>query len=231
MLNLKQLLKFTLKRLERPEPDAKILTVPEIEKWPEEIFDTFLSHSIIKPAEFARVIECDQCEERCFEEVGYRVVNGVLRAFIPCGNRDDIGRIEINLKRLKQWRTGLDLLVGFLVSGLGIKNRPKIIRNGFYKLGETELNGKNVDVFLASSHDQIFKQSADERNKYIALPAVIFTPLNKPSDFDAHGINALPVFSYINAKDKSISLDLERVQEDLRAKEAKPDRLADEKYY
>jgi hypothetical protein len=45
-----------------------------------------------------QIIECDQCEEYCYEEIGYRKINGVLRAFIGC---DKGGKIEIDMERVQ----------------------------------------------------------------------------------------------------------------------------------
>ena len=44
-------------------------------------------------------IECDQCEERCYEDIGYKVDNGILRAFIGCNKG---GRVKITREQIEK---------------------------------------------------------------------------------------------------------------------------------
>jgi hypothetical protein len=57
-------------------------------------------YGLINPAPFywPETIECNQCEEACFEEVGYRAINGIVRAFIGCNKG---GRVNVSLAMIE----------------------------------------------------------------------------------------------------------------------------------
>lgn len=86
--------------------DSEIITADEIADWPEGKLDELVSMGILTRTENAKGVICDQCEENCYIEPDIRTVPKIGKAVgvFVCTRNPDIGRIEIDLNRLRQWR-------------------------------------------------------------------------------------------------------------------------------
>jgi hypothetical protein len=77
----------------------------DIAAWPKGDFEEALRIGLLEEAAPATEVVCPGCEDACLEDV--EVVYGDrpedTRAYVICGQRDDIGRVSIPLESLKRW--------------------------------------------------------------------------------------------------------------------------------
>jgi hypothetical protein len=77
----------------------------DIAAWPQGDFEEALRTGILEEAAPAEEVVCPGCEEACLEDVEF--VHGDrpedTRAYVICGQRDDIGRVPIPLEMLDRW--------------------------------------------------------------------------------------------------------------------------------
>jgi hypothetical protein len=87
-------------------PDAEVISADDVAEWPDGKLDELLAQGILTEIEPAKGVVCDQCEENCFIEPSLRTLpdnNKTIGIFV-CTRNPDIGRIEVDLDRLKQWK-------------------------------------------------------------------------------------------------------------------------------
>lgn len=106
-------------------PDAEIITADEMSGWPEGTLQELISKGILVEIAHSKGITCTQCEENCYIEPDIRNIPGQDRAIgvFICTRNPDIGRVEIELDRLRQWRInrvklnelGYQVQVGWIV--------------------------------------------------------------------------------------------------------------------
>lgn len=77
----------------------------DIARWPEGDFESTLREGLLVEAAPADEVVCPGCEEACLEDVEF--VRGdkpeETRAYVICGQRDDIGRVQIPMEMLDRW--------------------------------------------------------------------------------------------------------------------------------
>jgi len=86
--------------------DSEIITADEIADWPEGKLDELLAQGILSEIQPSRGVVCDQCEENCYIEPDRRTIpkTGETVGVFVCTRKPDIGRIEVDLNRLRQWQ-------------------------------------------------------------------------------------------------------------------------------
>lgn len=86
--------------------DADIITTDETREWPKGKLDELVSQSILKEIQHSKGVVCDQCEENCFIEPDIRInpETGQASGVFVCTRNPDVGRIEVDLNRLRRWR-------------------------------------------------------------------------------------------------------------------------------
>lgn len=86
-------------------PGDEIVSADEIADWPDGKLDDLLSQGILSQIQHTSGVVCDECEERCYIEPDIRKCpNGETVGVFICTRNPDIGRIEVDLNRLKQWQ-------------------------------------------------------------------------------------------------------------------------------
>jgi len=95
--------------------NSEILTADEVADWPEGKLDELLSSDILSEIEHASGVVCDQCEENCHIEPDIRTISETDRAVgvFFCTRKPDVGRIEVDLDRQRQWRINKEKLQEF----------------------------------------------------------------------------------------------------------------------
>jgi len=122
------LLEQILERLGRAEPDGEIIGADEAGQWPDGALASLIKAEVLRPAQPARVIECDGCERNCFMPVIVRTAEDgrVARAFISCDKPDvNAGRIGVEMSRLDQWQLTGETLAGAVARLLGFNKPPQ----------------------------------------------------------------------------------------------------------
>ncbi len=143
-------LSLILKRIDAPiEP---VFNYDEVRLWPDGDLELIVDLGLLREMVPAKSVVCDGCEEACIENVVYidGPKKGQVRAYIVCRNRDDIGRIEVPLERLKRWIVDLVRLGATVKELVGADGRmEEVIRDRLWWLGNAHLNNQRVEIFLA----------------------------------------------------------------------------------
>lgn len=138
-------------------PDAEIVSADEVADWPGGKLDELVNSGVLKETQCSSGVVCQQCDENCFIEPDIRTnpnTGEVLGVFV-CTRNPDIGRIEIDLERLRQWRIDRDKLkdLGFL---------KKIVKRKKRKIS-SELTPRETEAYsLVFANDKTQLQAAME---------------------------------------------------------------------
>lgn len=94
----------------------------EVKKWPPGALGALLANGLLQPAQPAATIECDGCEENCMMQVTIYPVQDDKpgRAYITCDKRDDIGRVQVDFRRMEQWQAMDGMVAAAMANLLGI---------------------------------------------------------------------------------------------------------------
>lgn len=87
-------------------PDSEIVAGDEVKHWPDGKLDQLVAAGILTEIEHAKGVVCDRCEENCYIEPDIRTYpdgSKTIGVFV-CTRNPDIGRFEVDLNRLRQWR-------------------------------------------------------------------------------------------------------------------------------
>jgi len=106
----------------------------DIAAWPKEDFDEALRTGLLEEAAPADEVECPGCGDACLEDVEfiYGDKPADTRAYVICGQRDDIGRVRIPLETLDRWAVnreranGLRPPVKHTAKKKGSTKKPKV---------------------------------------------------------------------------------------------------------
>ncbi len=127
-----ELLEHIFERLCRAEAGAEIFGADETRQWPEGVLASLIRAKIFRPARPAQVIACDGCEKNCFKPVHIRTAesNRTAHAFIACDEPEDLGRIPVELDRLRQWQITGETLAKTVARLLGFSKPPQAEGSG-----------------------------------------------------------------------------------------------------
>jgi hypothetical protein len=142
-------------------PDAEVVTADEVAEWPNGKLDELVSSGILTEIEHGKGVVCDRCEENCYIEPDIRTYqqDGETEAIgvYACTRRDDIGRIEVDLNRLGQWRINAQRLseLGYQVQLAWIV--PWNEANGEYLTLKEAVNLANDDSITVKSMSRLLE--------------------------------------------------------------------------
>jgi len=96
-----------------------------VQTWPNEALNVLLKTGLLTQTSVAKSLECDGCEYRCFSEVIISKNNSNdYRAFIVCEEpemQNQMGKVEVLIERLKQWKTSAKLFACVIATLLKIE--------------------------------------------------------------------------------------------------------------
>lgn len=107
---------------------------------------------LLTAAQYARSIACDGCGEGCHEEVELVACEDgePPRAWVICHGEESLGRVPVELDRVRQWTVDTAALVGLLAQELGSsRSVQECVPERLWWLGRPFLAGQRMDVFLA----------------------------------------------------------------------------------
>jgi hypothetical protein len=113
--------------------------------------DILCASGLLNPVEPATATICDGCDRACPMEVQFAPSRGASpgRAFIVCDKRDDIGRVPVEMDRLRRWRVSLDQIAEMTATLLGADRPPKPLDAGLvWSLGFIDHGKEAVEVTL-----------------------------------------------------------------------------------
>lgn len=105
----------------------------EVKNWPAGALDVLITSGLVQPAQPTATIECDGCEENCINKpvVVYPAQEDKPgRAFIVCDERDDMGRVRVDFRRMEQWQTTGGLIAAALARLLGLPRTTTLAADG-----------------------------------------------------------------------------------------------------
>jgi hypothetical protein len=139
--------------LESADAACSALFGPEdISQWPSGALEALIGASLVKEASHATCVVCNGCEEACLSDVEF--VGGEegvpLQAYIVCELREDIGRVEVPLERLRRWVVDLGGLADVLAQNLGVVGGvEEMVAGQLWWLGRAAFRAGRADVFMA----------------------------------------------------------------------------------
>ncbi|MGQ0618300.1 MAG: hypothetical protein ACT4QA_00040 [Panacagrimonas sp.] len=133
-------------RLVLAEPaDAVFFGADEVATWPRGALEALTRAGFLQAAPPADVIVCDGCEQNCFMPVYVRPAEDdrAARAFVSCDKTEDLGRIRVELDRLRRWRLTSASLAAPMARLLGTLQQPQSDSAG---------RGWNLGLMKGSEH-------------------------------------------------------------------------------
>ncbi len=110
-------------------PDSEIITADETEDWPTGKLDELVEAGVLAEIQHSKGVVCRECAENCFREPDIRTnpETGEATGIFVCARNPDIGRIEVDLDRLRQWRINIKRLsqLGYRKSKHGKKSQGR----------------------------------------------------------------------------------------------------------
>lgn len=167
------------------------------QQWGDGVLDKLIEFGLLAATSSAQILECTGCEHRCFMDVITDTNKAKqTRAFIVCDEpekQSEMGRIEIPLERLKQWRCSIKRLAKVLQGLLTVTNDINASGEDVIRLGM--LQGKGGRRWLSLLNQPLVL----EINGYE-------TPLNELLfvDGDALVIDKRHIDELVDAKPSSV---------------------------
>jgi hypothetical protein len=86
-------------------PDGNIISADETVDWPDGKLDELVEAGVLVEIQHSKGVVCGECEGNCFIEPNIRTNpnTGAATGVFVCTRNPDIGRIEVDLERLRQW--------------------------------------------------------------------------------------------------------------------------------
>jgi len=138
-------------RLSETQQDRIIVQCDDLTGFGTHCADLMCDAGLLASWEPASAVICDGCEQGCVMPVhrpAYQEA-GSDRAFVVCDKRNDIGRIIVDLRRLRQWVISVEGIAAVIARLLGTDRAP--IRSAMdrkWHLGVFKLRGKPVEALL-----------------------------------------------------------------------------------
>lgn len=138
-----------------------------VQQWPDGALGRLLEAGILTSAKPALSVECRECENRCFMEV-HQLSGGdkrPARAFVVCDDPEmqgQMGRIQIPLERLQQWKVTALQLAKVTASLLGIECKAED-RHGQANIRVGMVKGTNGRRWLSLNKSPLTLEINDHR--------------------------------------------------------------------
>lgn len=122
------------------------------QQWGDGVLDRLIEFGLLASTSSAQILECTGCEHRCFMDVITDTSKAKqTRAFIVCDapeKQSEMGRIEVSLERLKQWRCSIKRLAKVIQGLLAVTNDINASGEGVIRLGMLKSKGGRRCVSL-----------------------------------------------------------------------------------
>jgi len=226
-MTLNDLLGHILLRTEMMAAGSNAFTADEVARWPEGALEFFVRQRLLSPATPAQQVVCDGCEEGCFMPVEIPSAGAPLSMapFIICNQRDDIGRVRVDLNRIRRWRVDPSLLARGISLLLGIDQAPReLIRQRLWFLGKVGLASGSPEVFLARGLTWTDAGETFGHNRHLkeSVSPLIFA-LGTPTNGSLPNASLVSLDRLLIIQKDRLTLDLEAIS---RAIEVKANRQA-----
>ncbi len=123
----------------------------DVNGWEPGALESLTSAGVLRPGELATSVTCSGCERACIEDVEF-VGDGEEspRAYVVCSEREDMGRVEVPLERLRTWVVDLGGMAQHLKGSLtGRGPVEELVPGRVWSLGRVTFTAGRADTFLA----------------------------------------------------------------------------------
>ncbi|OUS31385.1 hypothetical protein A9Q98_02985 [Thalassotalea sp. 42_200_T64] len=116
----------------------------DVQQWQAGVLSVLLDYQLIKPISAAQSIECSGCENNCFMDVVSHQIGEPTRSYIVCDDsekQEQMGRVAVPQKQLKQWQVSVKNLALLLAQLLGFEDvifDTNTLKKEFIPLGMLE---------------------------------------------------------------------------------------------
>ncbi|MEJ2705601.1 MAG: hypothetical protein P8Z79_24445 [Sedimentisphaerales bacterium] len=141
--------------------DSETIAADEMNNWPEGNLHELLSKGILTEIEPAGGLVCDQCEENCYIEPDRRTIpnTGETIGIFVCTRNPGIGRFEVDLNRLRQWRINKKKLWKLVYRFNSEWQMPWDDDNAEYVLLQEAVNLANSDSITLKSMSRLLEDA------------------------------------------------------------------------
>jgi hypothetical protein len=117
-----------LHRLKAQQGAAVYISGRELSDWPADAVEALKSARLLVKARPANHLACPGCEKQCSKDVDLFPAEGMrsARAYIHCDEPEDLGRIQLDLGDLEQWRVSGDASPASVANALGVPLPPAV---------------------------------------------------------------------------------------------------------
>ena len=123
----------------------------EVKDWPSGTLDLLVTSGLLQQAQPMTTVECDGCEENCNMPVTIYPAQEDKpgRAFITCVERDGMGRVRVDFRRMAQWQATGGLIAAVLARLLGLPRAVTQAADGMqWNIGTLKGKKHNSSVTL-----------------------------------------------------------------------------------
>ncbi|MBN1548058.1 MAG: hypothetical protein JW902_15510 [Syntrophaceae bacterium] len=132
--------------------EAHFFTAHQVTAWPRGSLAWLTKAKILKEAEDAEEILCEECEEGCQikPDIRKNPRTGRQIGVYCCTRNEDVGRFTVSPDRMRQWAFSLSGLAHVVAKEVGVKGKPVESEPGrLVMLGTAKVDGKTRELFLA----------------------------------------------------------------------------------
>jgi len=155
--------------------EAHFVTWDTVQQWPVDALNRVMETGILTPATPAQSVECQGCENRCFMEV-YPLPgksNRPTRAFVVCDDpemQSQMGRIQIPLEQLRQWKATAFQLAKVVADLLAIESKAED-RHGLTNIRIGMIKGKKGRRWISLNKSPL---TLDINDHCLSLEEILF---------------------------------------------------------
>lgn len=115
-----------------------------VRRWDKNQWQEILGLDLLREAELATVVVCDQCGDSHWAEIHW-VTPGVQ----ACFGCETEGVIDIEIDKLRQWRIDPDRVAGLVARSLDLSSPIEmLLRERLWRIGRRRLGGRYRDIFV-----------------------------------------------------------------------------------
>lgn len=191
----------------------------DIARWPKGALEALVRAGLLRQASHATSVVCEGCEEACLSDVEFLGGDDgtPLRAYVVCERREDIGRVEVPLERLRRWAVDLGGLAAVIARDLGaVGEVEELLAGRLWWLGSATFRAGRADVFMArglGSSGGAQEVGAAPRFQQCSR-AVLLTLLDTAADLFP-GKVAVSLQRVLCLRDSDLSFDRQAIEDDV----------------
>ncbi len=204
-----------LRQLASADPE---FTYDDVCGWSTDEFDALTGAGLISEIAQSTHLVCDVCPETHREQV--RWSDDGMRAFTACSVA---GATEVNLERLRRWRTSHSQFSGELAKGLTLSgNVQALAASRLWFLGRRRIGERTPYFFFAAiGPDELPSSMESVREAYGRVTAVLLVPFSPSHPNEDGKLRVVDVTRITSAVDRHMVVDLSLIEEQFGA-EASP---------